>query len=69
MTYVSPAPRRRAAAPAYLLDTSFALLTLVLKPASAAAKAWRQQRSLHQLENLPEGLLKDIGWPGADTRR
>lgn len=29
-------------------------------------RQWRTYRELRTLESLPEGLLKDIGWPSSD---
>lgn len=35
----------------------------------AALRQWRAYRELRTIESLPEGLLKDIGWPSGDNDR
>ena len=35
---------------------------------ASLVESWQKARAARQIESLPDGLLKDIGWPAAENR-
>lgn len=69
MTTISPASRRRAMPAHDFFPATFqALSGLLASPLAFAAKARRLSR-LRQPDQLPDHILKDIGWPAAEHDR
>ena len=61
-----PVRRRRVSSPISSPSPLFAALQGFV---SSAICQWRSYRELRAIESLPEGLLKDIGWPSGKNER
>lgn len=69
MTTISPASRRRAMPALDLFPSALQSLSGLLASALALIGQARRLSRLRQPDQLPDHILKDIGWPATEYDR